>query len=854
MLSIASFSIEGFNHEIITDNPHPRFSFYVNSDHEGTVIESAVVEFDNGYSLNLPDELGAEYHGPALKPFSSYLATLIVKTEQGDTATKELQFCTGRMGLDWVGKFITDGEYTFTEKKISPRPMIFKRTFEVKKEFKRVLILATAFGIYELDVNGKKAGNRYFAPGFTSYEHQLMYQTYDVTDLIKEQNEVIFNVAGGWAVGSFVFSRVNRISADKQSLLVDIGIEYADGTTEIIGSDESFLVSTKSPYTMVDIYDGEDYDASLELKDIPFHKAVLAKNRYTPKLIADYGAPVIDHETLTPVSKNVLADGTIVYDFGQNFAGVVEAHISGAKKGDKIIFRHAEVLKSDGSLNTDLLRSARGGADYICKEGDQVYVPRMAYMGFRYIGVKGIDPERIEVKARVRYSDIPLTGSFECSDERINRLQQNILWSSKSNFVEIPTDCPQRDERMGWTGDIALFAKTACWNFDMGVFLRKWLKDLRAEQLPTGGVPNCIPIQGYGFPVTMPKMAIDFWGDACTLVPFALYEHYGDEATLRESYESMRKYCLAEKFWAGLIGFGKKRYIWQTPAIFHFGDWVSPDEPTMAGWQKRSKYTGTCSLSNMAGHVKEAARIFGKKEDEAKFADIQRKTNDAYRTVFFDESMKLKGNAKPFQTAYVLPLKFNMLSEKDTKNAVNNLATLVEANSYCIGTGFPGTPYILFALADNGRPDVAYKMLLNDKSPSWLFEVKMGGTTIWERFDAVKEDGNGNMGEDDGTGGMISFNHYASGAVGDFLYSRVLGIQERKPGYKEFDFAPVFGEGIDYAKGHTLTPYGEIKASWKKDGKAVAYEIDVPVSTTCTIKINGKELSLASGHHEGRIE
>ena len=852
MLRISSFLVEGVSKGLITDNPNPRFSFSLESDQQGCKLSSAYVEVNGEYRLALPDECGADYDGPTLLPFSKVKAVLFVEDNHGEKASAEIEFRTGRMGLPWEGKFITDGEYVFKEKKVSPKPMIFKRDLVLTKKVKSAEILATAFGIYELEVNGKKAGNRYFAPGFTSYEHQLMYQTYDVTDLLQEENEIVFHVAGGWAVGSYVFSRVNRVSADKQSLLAEIRIEFEDGTKMVIGTDESYFVSTHSPYGMVDIYDGEDFDASLSLDQIAFHPASIAQNRLSPRIISDYGAPVIDHETLEPISKNVLEDGTIVYDFGQNFAGVVEAHIRSAKKGDRISFRHAEVLKADGSLNTKLLRSARAGADYVCKEGDQVYVPKMAYMGFRYIGVQGIAPENIEVKARVRYSDIPLTGGFECSDERVNRLQQNILWSSKSNFVDIPTDCPQRDERMGWTGDIALFARTACWNFDMNVFLKKWLKDLRSQQLRTGGVPNTIPVQGYGFPVTMPKMAIDFWGDASVLVPFALYEHYGDSKIIAQSYESMRKYVLAEKFWANLVGFGKQRYIWHTPAIFHFGDWVSPDEPTMAGWQKRSKYTGTCSISNMAAHVSQAAELLGKPEDAAKFAELAKKTNEAYRSVFFDEQMNMK--KKSFQTAYVLPLKFNMFSKEDAAKAVENLAKLVESNAYCIGTGFPGTPYILFALADNGRPDVAYKMLLNDKSPSWLFEIKMGGTTIWERFDAVKEDGTGNGGEDDGTGGMISFNHYASGAVGDFLYSRVLGIDAIEAGYKKFAFAPVFGEGIDYAKGHTLTPYGEIKASWKKSGGVYSYSIDVPVSTVCVLKIKGTELQLESGHYEGKIQ
>ncbi|MCR5078686.1 MAG: glycoside hydrolase family 78 protein [Bacilli bacterium] len=852
MLKIASFLVEGKTSGAVTDATRPHFSFYLTSDKEGSSLKSAKAIFDSGYELDLPDELGKDYDGPSLLPFKRYEVVLKVEDNLGESAEDTLVFETGRLGKPWLGKFITDGEYTFTEKKVSPKPMVFKKDLKIRKKVRSARIFATCFGIYELDLNGEKVGNRYFAPGFTSYANQLMYQVYDIGDKLKEDNEIVFHVGGGWAVGSFVFSRVNRHYADKQSLLCEIRIEYEDGTSEVIGSDESFLVSTKGPYSMEDIYDGEDFDASIEIKDIPFHNAVFAKNKLNPTLLADYGAPVVDHETLTPISKNVLEDGTIVYDFGQNFAGVVEAHILKAEKGRKISFRHAEVTKKDGSLNTDLLRTARAGVDYICKEGEQFYVPRMSYMGFRYIGVSGIKEEDIEIKARVRYSDMELTGGFECSDSRVNRLQQNIIWSSKSNFVEIPTDCPQRDERMGWTGDIALFANTACWNFDTQVFLRKWLKDLRSEQLRTGGVPNCIPIHGYGFPVTMPKMAIDFWGDASVLVPYALYNHYGDKKTLEVSYESMRKYTLAEKFWAGLIGLGKRRYIWQTPAIFHFGDWVAPDEPTMAGWQKRSKYTGTCSLSNMAGLVSFAADLLGKEEDKEKFAKIREKTNEAYRSVFFHDDMSMK--EKPFQTAYVLPLRFGMFEEEEANKAAEKLAELVKSGDYCIGTGFPGTPNILFALADNGQRDTAYKMLLNDKCPSWLHEVKMGGTTIWERFDAIRDGGDSNTGADDGTGGMISFNHYASGAVGEFLYARVLGIEWTLPGYKKFKFAPLLGEGIDYAKGHTLTPYGQIKASWKKEGESVSYEIDVPVSCTCLVCIKGQEIALSSGHHQGRVD
>ena len=850
MLKISRFSIEDSLDEIVLDRPHPHFAFSLSSDQNGESLKSAEIVFSNGYRMVLDSELGKDYDGPALEPFETYAATLTAVGSSGEKATKTIRFHMGRMNTPWTGRFITDGGYQFVEKNVSPTPMTFEKTFDLQEVPAKATLFATAIGIYEIELNGEKVGDRYFAPGFTSYEHQLYYQTYDLLPLLRTGSNVLrVHVAGGWAVGSYVMNRVNRVTASRQSLMLEIRMKDASGNTSIIGSDESFRVTRDGPYKMVDIYDGETFDASVDYSKANFVAASLENVTIHPSIEADIGEKVQDNEEMLPVSKTLLPDGSIVYDFGQNFAGVIDAEIRNAKAGQKIVFTHAEILNPDGTLNTALLRTAKASATYICREGDQHYRPKMAYMGFRYARVEGIDPSQVEVKAFARYSHIEHTGDFSCSDPRVNRLQQNILWSSRSNFVDIPTDCPQRDERMGWTGDIALFARTACWNFHMPRFLKRWLRDLRSEQLKTGGIPNTIPNQGYGFPVTMPKMAIDFWGDASALVPHALYEHYGDQGILATSYDSMKRYCLAEKFWANIWGVGTYRYIWHTPAIFHFGDWVSPDEPTMAGWQKRSKYTGTASLCNMSKIVANTARIIGKSEDIDRFESISKKAASAYRSVFMDADYRIK--KKEFQTAYVLPLHFKMLDEQGLKKAADHLAELVRKGNYTIGTGFPGTPYILFALADNGHVEDAYKMLLTDACPSWLYEVRKGGTTIWERFDAIKETGEGNLGQNDGTGGMVSFNHYASGAVGDFLYSRVLGIRHLEPGYKRFAFAPMLGEGIDYAEGKTLTPYGEIKARFERKDGAVTYMVDVPVSTSCLIVgPKGEQKEVSSGHHE----
>ena len=475
----------------------------------------------------------------------------------------------------------------------------------------------------------------------------------------------------------------------------------------------------------------------------------------------------------------------------------------------------------------------------------QEYAPRFSYMGFRYISVEGAARDELELKACALYSDVRTIGGFSCSNELLNRLNENIRWGARSNFVDIPTDCPQRDERMGWTGDICVFARTACYNFDMVRFLRRWLRDMRSEQLPTGGIPNTIPAQSYAFPTTMPYMAVDFWGDACVMVPWAIYLATGDTQVLRENYAMMKKYVKACRFWAGL-GVGEQRYIWHTPAALHFGDWVAADVPKMSQWQGRSKWTATASIANTSGLLSQIAALLGEEEDAKKYSELSRKTGAAYQHLLMQPDGSLK---EAFQTGYVLPLYFHMLDEEHTKAAAAHLAELVRKNGYRIGTGFPGTPYILFALADNGYPDDAVKMLMNTDCPSWLYEVRVGATTIWERWDGLDERGLCPIG-DDGTGGMISYNHYASGAVGDFLYRRVLGLEPTEAGYRRFTVRPMDGTGLDWCRGETMTPYGRAAVAWERKDRRFTLKVTVPSGTECTaILPDGTEHTLTRGEH-----
>ncbi len=849
MLSITRFTCENMREGCVTDNAKPAFAFTVADDKNDTSLKSAEITV-NGWTKVTNEQIGIIYDGMPLVPFSSYEAHLRVISSKDEEAEATLTFETGRMDIPWSANWISDKNYIFTEKKVSPVPMVFRKKFSVEKKVKSAKIYSTAMGIYELMINKEKVGSDYFAPGFTSYKSQLQYQTYDITEMVSAEKEYTLDVvvAGGWAVGSFVYTRNNRVTADRQALLLELHFEYDDGTTECINSDESWFVTEDGNYKMADLYDGETYDASIDESKIVWRDASIEKLRVAPEIIADYSAPVREHEVMKPVSCTE-RENSLIYDFGQNFAGVISLDING-KKGQVITVKHAEILNPDGSLNTAFLRTAKACVTYTCKEGKQQYSPRLTYMGFRYIEVSGIAKEDIIVEAKALYSDIEQIGKFECSNSMINRLQENILWSSKSNFVDIPTDCPQRDERMGWTGDIAVFAPTACFNFDMSAFLNKWLKDVRAEQLKTGGIPNTVPAQGFGFPATMPSMAIDFWGDATVLVPWAMYQSFGDKKVLEDNYNMMKKYVDACKRWAGLFSVGNHRFIWHTPSVFHFGDWVAPDVPKMSQWQGRSKWTATASLNNTSRLLSKIAGILGKKDDEEKYAKLSDNVAKAYKAVFTDGNGKLK---EEFQTAYVLPLYFGMFEGKEKENAVKNLVSLVEKSDYCIGTGFPGTPYILFALADNGCADVAYKMLMNQKCPSWLYEVKSGATTIWERWDGLDENGVCPIG-DDGTDMMISYNHYASGAVGDFLYRRIAGIEQLAPGYRKFRIAPVLGGDITFAKGEIDTPYGVIKSEWCVKGKEFKINVNVPMGTCCELLLpDGSKRMFNSGTYSEHV-
>lgn len=847
MLRIDEIQIGHTKEYCVTDR-RPNIRFSLESDIEGEALDYAMISCGS-WKITTQDQLNNTYGGD-WKPFTEYEITIEAVGKSGQIAVGKKSFSSGRLDTVWQGKWITDASYSFPKKE-SPVPMTFQKAFHIKKPVRKAWINATALGIYKITLNGEEVGKDYFAPGLTSYEHQIQYQTYDVTGQLKDTNEIFVTVAGGWAAGSFNYNRKSHISCDRQAFLGEIHVQYQDDSEDIIGTDEEWKVTEDGQVKMAEWYDGETYDATFEWTQAKWKNAFLTAPKGTPKLLAQYGEPVRAFEEMMPVNMQQAPSGEYIYDFGQNFAGVISIHINSASKNQKIVFRHAEVLK-DNELFVKSLRTAKATITYICKDGEQTYSPKYTYMGFRYVGMRGINPENIEVKAYVLHSAMVKTGEFSCSNQLINRLNENIRWGGKSNFMDIPTDCPQRDEREGWTGDTAVFASTACFNFDMSRFYDKWLLDVKMEQGKGGGIPMVVPRQGDAWPV----VANSCWGDCCILVPWAEYLARGDKALLQRQYPTMKRFLKAAERWSHFLSITpSRRYIWQFP--FHFGDWCAPGE-NASEWVLKGKWVATAYFANSCAIVAKIAEILNKPEDAKYYENMRAKIIKAYRNVFTDGRGTLK---KEFQTAYVLPLFFKMTDKKETQQMADNLVRLLKENNYKLATGFPSTPYLLFALSDNGYLDAAYKVLLQEECPGWLYEVKAGGTTIWERWDALRPDGTVNIGDlmhgrenENSDGGMVSFNHYANGAVGDWLYRRLAGIEPICGGYQKFRVAPKPGGEITFASASIRTPYGKAAVDWKTEDNIFYIHVIVPVSAFCQLELpNGEEKELKSGEYQFRV-
>ena len=784
---------------------------------------------------------GIPYTGPALESGKNYSWRVIVWDDQGN-ASRWSETGTWQMGLlqpsDWKAQWIGPGYTEDTLRRPSP---LLRKAFQVPpKKIRSATAYIIAHGLYEAQINGHRVGDALFTPGWTRYDKRLQYQAYDVTSLLRKGGNAIGVTLGdGWYRGIFGQWNYHNNYGDDASLLLQLTIEYTDGTTETVVSDGSWKSST-GPIRYADLYNGEIYDARLEKKgwttagfddkdwtgvvvrDFPQDNLeATVRDSSSDNLVATVSPPVKEHETFRPVRIFTSPAGEQIIDFGQNMAGWVRFRVHG-KRGDTVKLSHAEVLDKAGNFFTGNLREAEARDQYILAGGQESFAPHFTFHGFRYVKVEGypgpLKPE--DFKAVALYSDLPVTGTFTCSNPALNQLQHNITWSQKSNFLDIPTDCPQRSERLGWCGDVQIFARTAAFNMQVNNFFSKWMGDLLLEQGPDGGMPNVIPNLP-GRTLKRAPTGVAGWGDVATVLPWTLYQAYGDTTILRRQYASM-------KAWVDHIRSVSKDNLWKGGG---YGDWLAPDpvtDPTAAPVKAiptALPYISQCWFGYSTQLLIKAAHVLGNKEDETAYTELLQKIKDAFLHEYITPDGRPTSNT---QTAYVLALQFDMAPDSMRPRMAARLAEMVHDNYDHLATGFLGTPFLLPVLTRYGYDSLAFRVLLQDTPPSWLYPVKMGATTIWEKWMALHPDG---------TPDSTSFNHYSYGAVGDWLYRTIAGIDgyEDAPGYKHSKIYPHTGGGLTSAAGSLLTPYGTLFSRWQWKGEDLALVVEIPPNTTSTI-------------------
>ena len=788
------------------DTKQAAFELYVLKD--GKKVSSAKGEGECAYIL-------AE--GEALLPRTRYEVHVTAEDNHGERAEASLVFETDKLSEPFAAKMIAP--------KAAPAPVYaLKGKFTAKKPVRSARLYATALGLYECYFGGKKAGDCYFAPFWTSYAHTLEYQTYDVTSLIQEgENDFSMLVGKGWYAGALGFMKQRGIYGDRTAGMAEVRLTYEDGTEDVFATDESFTaVSTYIADS--EFYFGETQDFTKEEKTSPVE--VIS---FSAKVVGQINEPVRCTQVLKPVSAFHTPKGEYVLDFGQNFTGFVSLEVEG-ERGEIITLRHAEVLDKEGNFYTENLREATSEDTFILAGGKQVLTPHFTFHGFRYLQIVGKELPKEAVTGLVLHSDMRRTGKFECSDPRVERLWQNIVWGQRSNFVDVPTDCPQRDERLGWTGDANVFFRTAAFNYDVSSFFKKWLIDLASEQRADGSVPHVIP------DILNGNDGAALWSDCATMIPWNEYLVYGDKDALRAQFPAMKK-------WVDFVySRCSENGLWQTG--YQYGDWLALDGSNPA---TRTGSTDKHLVANVfyyvsTGIVAKAAEVLGEEALAKEYAARADAVKAAFQTEYFTATGRLVSET---QTACVLTLYFGLVPETMRERVIETLRTNLSEHNNHLVTGFAGTPYLLFALSENGMHDLAEKLLFHEDFPSWLYAVKMGATTIWERWDGILPDGS--LHEPS----MNSFNHYSYGSVGDWLYRVVAGICETSPGYRTLKLAPTLTKGLESVRAEFESVYGTIVSGYEcKDGKLRVF-VTVPANCTAQVVIPEREtVTVGSGSYE----
>lgn len=775
-----------------------------------------------------------------LKPRTRYYWTVTVMADNKERGTSEINwFETGKREESWAARWITPVWKDFE------RHPLMKRPINIEKKVKNARAYVSGLGVYEFYMNGIRVGAEYLAPGCTTYDEWVQYQTYDVTSCMKMGENVIGAMLGnGWAKGRFgTFGDANSPYVEQFFFLAEIHLEYEDGSHEVVVTDRSWQCH-EAPVLEDSIYDGEVYDARKEVKywgEGVWDEVQEKKPECVKSIEERLSLPVVVKELRRPIRLLHTPAGETVLDMGQNMAGWIRFHVK-EPAGTVVKLSYGEILQEDNFYRENL-RTAKAQYTYIADGNEREVEPHFTYYGFRYVKLEGFTAE-ISVEdftGCVVYSDLEETGKIETSDPLVNRLFLNAKWGQKSNFLDVPTDCPQRDERMGWTGDTQVFAKTASFNMDTYAFYTRFLHDLWMDQRQKNGmVGNVIPcFMKVKQEISMPYHGGSaVWGDCATILPWEMYQQYGDISILKKQYESMKAWVdwiHRRDTAAGDTGLWKGDYQW--------GDWLALDEGTDEDFIASAYYKHSAEI------VSRAAAVLGKEEDKQKYGELA----DKVRQAVFDEYFSKNGRSTiNTQTAYLLALKFNLVPKEHKKRTVDALAALLKKNQMHLQTGFVGTPFLCNVLSDYGYSRMAYEIFLQEDFPGWLYAVKMGATTIWERWDSVLSDG-----RISGTG-MNSLNHYAYGSIVEWMYTHMCGIRskEGKPGFSEFEIRPEIDSHIFGAKASYQSPKGLIESGWKRevDG-TMTVRVTVPFDAEAEVylpyaKEEESRVKVEAGTHE----
>jgi alpha-L-rhamnosidase len=843
-LAAGGLRVEYLANPLGIDDPRPRLSWRILSTERNTMqaayqlqVGRSAAALSRGSELlwdsrriSSDASVFVDYAGPPLESRARYYWRVRVWEASGRASdwSPPAYWETGLLQVgDWTAQWIGPTP-SAADSLPSPSPLL-RRAFRLNGPVRWARVYVTSLGLYELHLNGQRVGDQLFTPGWTSYRHRLQYQTYDVAALLRPGANVIGAMLGdGWYRGFLGFFGQRNLYGQRLALRLQLEIRYQDGRTERVVSDPDWKTAT-GPVLASDIYGGESYDARREHPG--WATSATGDSTWTPvavlepppaTLVAPVSPPVRRVRELHPVTIRSAPSGEVVFDLGQNFTGWARLIVRGAP-GITVTMRYAEVLDASGNIYTKNLRGASQTDRYTLKgEGVERFEPHFTFHGFRYVAVAGLPgpPDTTTITGIAVSSDLRETGSLETSDSLLNQLQRNIVWGERSNFLDVPTDCPQRDERLGWTGDAQVFARTAAFNMDVAGFFAKWLADLAADQDSSGSVPWVIPNPLGGDSVRFAGTA--GWADAAVIIPWTMYLTYGDRRLLERQYASMRAW----------VEYARRRadadLIWRPG--WQFGDWLAlhSDDPSYPGATTGTDLIATAFLAHSADLVARAAMVLGNARDAAAYAALFHAVREAFNREFVSAAGRVGENS---QTAYVLALAFDLLPDSMIPVAANRLAQDVRARDVHLTTGFLGTPFLLHALSGTGHVGLAFELLVQRSYPSWLYPITRGATTMWERWDGIRPDSSFQ------DPGMNSFNHYAFGAVGDWMYRNIGGIDldPAAPGYRRSRIAPRVGAGLTSARASLETPYGTLASAWKLEESQFVLDVTIPSNTTAEV-------------------